>query len=1292
MIRRTVALLTLLLLVLPAASVWPLGVGNIELGSALNEPLSARIPLRSLEVGDVEGMRVNLGTPEQFQRIGIERPYFLTQLKFEVVPSADGAYIRVTSEKPVSEPFLNFLLEVSWPRGRVVREYTVLLDPPVYGAAISSTVRQTVPTVSAAPPAAETPSTSASTDTGTLESATTPTTSTATTPASPAPAGGEYGPVGATDTLWSLAERFRPQGGYSVQQTMLAILKANPQAFSHANVNTLRAGTVLRIPSADEVAAISKAEALAEVKRQHSEWQEIRASIGMAPPKAAPEGTMGAAPETAPAPAAQPEAPTVPATQASEAESRLELVGAGSDATGTVGAPEQATTLEGLRRDLNLALEEVEASRRQTAELGARLSDAEALIDDLRRLVELKDESIAALQQQLAAAESAKGQPGETTSVQPDEAAPVQPEATTSVPPLEPPAPEIAAPAPAANVPEPGPATVPEATPPAMPEPAAPAPAPVVKPKVPLPPPPPPQPTSFMEILLEVLPVDPLLLAGGVGGLALIGVGVAVVRRRRKTAAESASGVDERTDSSLNQFAVTELPSTDDDATEVPARVATDTVVGDMGDADRTELADDTRPAPSRTVREEEDPLAEVNNYLAYEHFDQAEELVRRAIEQHPDRHEYRLRLLDVLRQARNVAGFATAATALRDAVGDDNPLMESATAWWSELAPGRPLFDAGEQTVAADDDFTQTHVGMRDEEIFDVTGTADAGTSSVDFDLGFEMTTGGDTTELSEPAGETTSGVDFDLGEGGETAEQAGSSELDFDIGMGEESAPQPEDDAASEHPEGISTAESDLAPAAGSEERVDQDAETVAAASDDLDFDLGGGFDEPLDSEGETVAGAAEDLDFDLGTGADDAAAPAAETDSSALDELDFDLGDEGATDAGQDTGATVESSLDAELDAAAADALDLSLGDETAQESSATGADDLESTAGTEQESTLEDDFDLGLSSGEEEITLESEQGSSSADDLEAPADDDMLDLSLDADAADEAQGTDALVDDFALDLSEDGDAASVTDSATGEADELDFDLGGIGDDAAASGDEHETSDTVLDLDFGADADRPRDDETADVDASDALDLDLGDFDTDTDADAGAEPATDAVDDGEALDLGFGDDEATREIPPSELGNESVVLDDAMFDTVKLSTPIPGAESGQTEETTAQVSARDEDANLVEAAVEKLDSELDFDIDAEDGIDLGDDFSFDLDDAANSLEDGPEDTDDKTLVLGRGAGGELDEAQTKLDLAQAYIDMGDSENARAILGEVMAEGSEAQIAEAKALLARI
>ncbi|NIU80052.1 MAG: peptigoglycan-binding protein LysM, partial [Gammaproteobacteria bacterium] len=118
---------------------WALGLGNIEVNSTLNEPLRARIALSALQSGDLDGMQVQLASPEQFKRAGINRPFVLSKLKFNTVDDgSEGGHIDVTTREPVVEPFLNFLVEVTWPRGRIVREYTVLLDPPVYGAAIST--------------------------------------------------------------------------------------------------------------------------------------------------------------------------------------------------------------------------------------------------------------------------------------------------------------------------------------------------------------------------------------------------------------------------------------------------------------------------------------------------------------------------------------------------------------------------------------------------------------------------------------------------------------------------------------------------------------------------------------------------------------------------------------------------------------------------------------------------------------------------------------------------------------------------------------------------------------------------------------------------------------------------------------------------------------------------------------------------------------------------------------------------------------------------------------------------
>ncbi|MBX2882907.1 MAG: hypothetical protein KTR32_23350 [Granulosicoccus sp.] len=119
-------------LALASGGVFGLGLGDIEMQSALNQPMNAEIPLTSVRPGELDGMIVQLASEDAFARAGIERSDTLTDLTFTVDNSSGTPVIRVTSRRPVVEPFLNFLLEVDWPQGRMVREYTVLLDPPVF--------------------------------------------------------------------------------------------------------------------------------------------------------------------------------------------------------------------------------------------------------------------------------------------------------------------------------------------------------------------------------------------------------------------------------------------------------------------------------------------------------------------------------------------------------------------------------------------------------------------------------------------------------------------------------------------------------------------------------------------------------------------------------------------------------------------------------------------------------------------------------------------------------------------------------------------------------------------------------------------------------------------------------------------------------------------------------------------------------------------------------------------------------------------------------------------------------
>ncbi len=288
---RSLIRLWALVLVLMSSQAFALGLGDIRLDSALNEPLRAEILLTSATPEELDNLTVQIAPPDIFERYGLDRPAYLSSVSFRVFRSGrtDGNVIRLTSSEPITEPFLTFLVEASWSRGRLLREYTVLLDPPTFappsGESITQTVQPPVQTAPAdsgriqrpapaptpapapAPPRAA-PSVSAPAPAAPPSQPSQPAPSPASFDTTP---GGEY-VVQRGDTLWNLASRMRPDNRLTINQTMLAIFEANPEAFAD-NINVLSAGASLRIPSADEVFRITRAEAIAEVQRQNSAWQ-----------------------------------------------------------------------------------------------------------------------------------------------------------------------------------------------------------------------------------------------------------------------------------------------------------------------------------------------------------------------------------------------------------------------------------------------------------------------------------------------------------------------------------------------------------------------------------------------------------------------------------------------------------------------------------------------------------------------------------------------------------------------------------------------------------------------------------------------------------------------------------------------------------------------------------------------------------------------------------------------------------------------------------------------------------
>jgi pilus assembly protein FimV len=262
---------------------YALGLGDIKLGSALNQPLVAEIELVGATPEELAQLRAGLASRESFDRYGIDRPQFLSTLQFNVVRDPNGRNVlQVRSSESITEPFLTFLVEVNWPRGRLIREYTVLLDPPVFEQKTTP-----APTI-AAPRTGVTAAPAAGAVTRTPPPAPAPAPAPAPTPverpAAPAPrapsAGGEY-TVASGDTLTNIARRQGAVTRDELNRVMIAIYRANPGAFD-GNINRLNRGAVLRIPGSSELESLSSRDAAAEVRRQMTEWRGAAAEAAPA--------------------------------------------------------------------------------------------------------------------------------------------------------------------------------------------------------------------------------------------------------------------------------------------------------------------------------------------------------------------------------------------------------------------------------------------------------------------------------------------------------------------------------------------------------------------------------------------------------------------------------------------------------------------------------------------------------------------------------------------------------------------------------------------------------------------------------------------------------------------------------------------------------------------------------------------------------------------------------------------------------------------------------------------------
>ena len=245
-------------------------LGDIELNSHLNQSLNAQISVTSTNEGDLDEARIGLASETDFERAGIQRRAVLDQIKFKLVKDTNGNQaIALTTQEPIKEPLLDFILEVTLPNGRLTREYSVMLDPPAttQEPAAAQASAMNVPKESAASGQAAPQQVTVST---------TPSPTFRIRHIEPKLTDHGYGPTMRPNTLWDIAEAMHPDMSASTQQVMLAIVKENPEAFYDNNVNALKAGYFLRIPGKDMINRISAADADKEVTSQYQRWQQSK--------------------------------------------------------------------------------------------------------------------------------------------------------------------------------------------------------------------------------------------------------------------------------------------------------------------------------------------------------------------------------------------------------------------------------------------------------------------------------------------------------------------------------------------------------------------------------------------------------------------------------------------------------------------------------------------------------------------------------------------------------------------------------------------------------------------------------------------------------------------------------------------------------------------------------------------------------------------------------------------------------------------------------------------------------
>jgi pilus assembly protein FimV len=627
-VRNLTKALTMISLLAPVSG-YSLGIGDIRVRSALNQRLNAEIALVATRGESVSNIKVNLAPSEKFDAAGVSWSYFLSKIRFKPVIKPNGSMvIKVTSTEALKEPYLNFLVEVSWSKGNLYREFTVLVDPP---AEYQEPAYQEAPQYDTyvAPEQNYVPRRRAS------------------APAVRRTARQRRAPVNnyggqivtrRNDTLWRVAERARG-GGVSVEQMMMALYQKNPHAFFQPNVNALSAGKTLKIPEKGEIQQLSRREALAEFSQHNAAWKN---------------GGSVTAQDT-----------QVAKEEVVDSQLKLEAPAEGAVAGNESVSPstEEKTTAKPLPVQ-STAQATPESSAQTSAETGANPAVDQALqskVAALEKQLAMMQELIVLKDKQLAEMQSPNAKP--PTAIE----TPVTQEQPSSKP--EDVKPETLQPV----VPE----QTPTVTAPQTPQPVTQQPVvPLEKPKPPVK-----KPVTEPQPVPEETSSTWLWLVGGLA--TLLGFGWLWYRRQKilqETDAESMF----RNYTTMRSQNTTELVS--------GAQAA---AVGEESSFLNDFKSSDFEAFESFNVDHGDiDPLAEADVYLAYGRYQQAEDLIRQAIKDQPDRDDCKLKLLEIYHANSSQEEFEKYAQELVDAgKRKDRDFWAKVAVFAQDICPDSALF-----------------------------------------------------------------------------------------------------------------------------------------------------------------------------------------------------------------------------------------------------------------------------------------------------------------------------------------------------------------------------------------------------------------------------------------------------------------------------------------------------------------------------------------------------------------------------------------------------------------------